>query len=50
MNAAARNKGSTPEQHAELVAIVGLANETKAQAVALDLQIDDRFRQWRILR
>jgi alkylhydroperoxidase family enzyme len=34
----------TPEQHAELVAIIGLANETNAQAVALDLQIDERFR------
>jgi AhpD family alkylhydroperoxidase len=42
--AAARNKGMTPEQHAELVAIIGLANETNAQAFALDLQIDDKFR------
>ena len=42
--AAARNKGLTPEQHAELVAIIGLANETNAQAVALDLQIDEKFR------
>lgn len=43
--AAARNKGMTPEQHAELVAIIGLANETNAQAAALGLQIDDKFRQ-----
>jgi AhpD family alkylhydroperoxidase len=42
--AAARNKGITPEQHAELVAIIGLANETNAHAAALDLQIDDKFR------
>jgi AhpD family alkylhydroperoxidase len=42
--AAARNKGMTPEQHAELVAIIGLANETNAHAAALDLQIDDKFR------
>ena len=42
--AAARNKGMTPEQYAELVAIMGLANETNAHAVALDLQIDDKFR------
>jgi len=42
--AAARKKGMTPEQHAELVAIIGLANETNRHAVALDLQIDDRFR------
>jgi AhpD family alkylhydroperoxidase len=42
--AAARSKGLTPAQHAELVAIVGLANETNRHAVALDLQVDDRFR------
>ena len=42
--AAARNKGMTPEQHAELVAIIGLANETNRHAVALDLQIDEKFR------
>ena len=42
--AAARNKGLTPEQYAELVAIIGLANETNRHAAALDLQIDDKFR------
>jgi AhpD family alkylhydroperoxidase len=42
--AAARGKGMTLEQHAELVAIVGLANETNRHAVALDLQIDEKFR------
>ncbi len=42
--AAARKKGLTPEQHAELVAIVGLANETNRHAVALELQIDAPFR------
>ena len=42
--AAARKKGMTPEQHAELVAIIGLANETNRHAFALDLQIDDQFR------
>ena len=41
---AARNKGMTPEQYAELVAIIGLANETNRHAVALDLQIDEQFR------
>ncbi len=41
--AAARNKGMTPEQHAEFVAIVGLANETNRHAAALDLKIDDKF-------
>ena len=42
--AAARNKGMTPEQYAELVAIIGLANETNRHATALDLQIDEQFR------
>jgi AhpD family alkylhydroperoxidase len=42
--AAAKLKGMTPEQHAELVAVIGLANETNRHAVALDLQIDERFR------
>jgi AhpD family alkylhydroperoxidase len=42
--AAARKKGMTPEQHAELIAIIGLANETNRHAVGLDLQIDDQFR------
>jgi AhpD family alkylhydroperoxidase len=42
--AAARKKGMTDQQHAELVSIIGLANETNRHAVALDLQIDDQFR------
>ncbi|MGC1524007.1 MAG: carboxymuconolactone decarboxylase family protein [Steroidobacteraceae bacterium] len=42
--AAARNKGMTVDQYAELVAVIGLANETNAHAAALELQIDDRFR------
>ena len=42
--AAARKKGMTAEQQAELVAIIGLANETNAQAVALDLQFVEKFR------
>lgn len=41
---AARQKGLTPQQHAELVAIVGLANETNRHAFALDLPLDERFR------
>ncbi len=43
-SAAARNKGLTPEQFSELVAIIGLANETNRHAVALDLSIDEQFR------
>jgi AhpD family alkylhydroperoxidase len=42
--AAARAKGLTALQHAELVAIIGLANETNRHAVALDLQIDEKFK------
>jgi AhpD family alkylhydroperoxidase len=42
--AAARNKGMTPGQHAELVAIIGLANETNRHAAALNLQVDEQFR------
>jgi AhpD family alkylhydroperoxidase len=42
--AAARRAGLSPEQHAELVGIVGLANETNRHAAALDLQIDPQFR------
>jgi AhpD family alkylhydroperoxidase len=41
---AARQKGMTSEQHAELVAIIGLANETNRHAFALDLPIDEQFR------
>jgi len=43
-SAAARGKGLTPEQFSELVAIVGLANETNRHAVALDLTVDEQFR------
>jgi AhpD family alkylhydroperoxidase len=42
--AGARNKGMSPDQYSELVAIIGLANETNRHAVALDLQIDAAFR------
>ena len=42
--AAARAKGMTAEQYSELVAIIGLANETNRHAAALDLTIDERFR------
>ncbi len=42
--AAARKKGMTDLQHAELVSIIGLANETNRHAVALDLTVDEQFR------
>ncbi|HTV52206.1 MAG TPA: carboxymuconolactone decarboxylase family protein [Steroidobacteraceae bacterium] len=42
--AAARRQGMTAEQHAELIAIVGLANETNRHVFALDPEIDAQFR------
>jgi len=41
--AAARAKGMTDEQHAELVAVVGMANETNALASALQIPVDKEF-------
>jgi len=43
-SAAARKKGMSDQQHAELVSIIGLANETNRHAVALDLAVDEQFR------
>jgi AhpD family alkylhydroperoxidase len=43
--AAARRAGMTAAQEAELIAIVGLANETNRHAFALDLEIDPPFRR-----
>ena len=43
--AAARNKGMTEAQYSELLAIVGLANETNRLVTALDVEIDERFMQ-----
>lgn len=42
--AGARAKGMTAAQYAELLSVIGLANETNRYAVALDVPIDDRFR------
>jgi AhpD family alkylhydroperoxidase len=42
--AGATAKGMTPAQYAELLAVIGLANETNRFAVALDMPIDERFR------
>jgi AhpD family alkylhydroperoxidase len=41
--AAARNKGMTEAQYSELLAIVGLANETNRIVTALHVPIDERF-------
>ncbi len=42
-SAGARNKGMTEEQLAELLAVVGLANETNRLANGYDPPIDARF-------
>ena len=42
--AAARGKGMTEAQYSELLAIVGLANETNRLVTALDVAIDQRWR------
>ncbi len=41
--AAARKKGMTEQQYSELLAIVGLANETNRMVTALDVDVDARF-------
>jgi AhpD family alkylhydroperoxidase len=41
--AAARAKGLTDDQHAELLAIIGMASETNAIANALQIPIDPEF-------
>lgn len=42
--AAARAKGLTPEQHAELMAVIAMASQTNALATALQVDVDDRFK------
>ena len=42
--AAARKQGMTEQQYSELLAIVGLANETNRLVTALDVAVDERFR------
>jgi AhpD family alkylhydroperoxidase len=40
---AARAKGLTDQQHAELLAVIGMASETNALATALQIPIDPEF-------
>lgn len=42
-SASARAKGMTEAQYAELLAIIGLANETNRLANALDIPVDAKF-------
>ena len=41
--AAARAKGMTDQQHAELLAVIGMASETNALANALQIPVDPEF-------
>jgi AhpD family alkylhydroperoxidase len=41
--AAARSKGLTDRQHAELLAVIGMAAETNALATALQIPVDPEF-------
>jgi AhpD family alkylhydroperoxidase len=41
--AAARGRGMTPEQHAELLAVVAMANETNALATGWGVPVDETF-------
>ncbi len=43
--AGARAKGMTDAQYGELLAVVGMANETNALANALAVPVDDAFRR-----
>ena len=41
--ASARAKGMTPKMYAELLAVVGMANQTNALANGLQVPVDDAF-------
>jgi AhpD family alkylhydroperoxidase len=43
--ASARKKGMTDEQLAELLAVLGMANETNALATGYGVPVDDAFRR-----
>ena len=43
--ASARKKGMTDQQLAELLAVVGMANETNALATGYGVPVDDAFRR-----
>ena len=42
--AAARAKGMTEAEYAELVAVVGMASETNRMVTALGVEVDDEFK------
>ena len=42
--AAARAKGMTPEQHGELLAVIGMAMQTNGLVTAMQVPVDDAFK------
>ena len=42
--AAARAKGMTPEMHAELIAVIGMAAQTNALVTAMKVKVDEVFK------
>lgn len=42
--ASAKARGMSPEVHAELLSVIGLAAQTNALATAMQVPVDDRFR------
>lgn len=42
--AAARAKGMTPEMQGELLAVIAMASQTNALAIALQVPVDERFK------
>jgi AhpD family alkylhydroperoxidase len=43
-SASARQKGMTPEMFGELMAVVGMANETNALAAGYRVEVDEQFK------
>ena len=43
--ASARAKGMTPEMYGELLAVMGMANQTNALASALQVPVDEVFKE-----
>ena len=43
--AGARAKGMTPEMYGELLAVLGIANQTNALASALQVPVDEMFKE-----
>ena len=43
-SASARNKGMTEEMFGELMAVIGMANETNALSVGYQVELDEQFK------